>query len=92
MISPSATESRSTAPAIDKGDANIPKQAYYAARAIDERRQARAATDARAAASHLELSARYEALAADPSHELPARGLANFEPSDQLPNSWNPTD
>jgi len=47
------------------------KQAYYAARAIDERLQAQAATDPRAAAVHLEMSARYEALASDPGLELP---------------------
>ena len=70
----------------------MPRQAYYAARAIDERLQARSATDPRAAAVHLALSARYEALAADPNLELPANGLTNFEPSDQLPDSWNPTD
>ncbi len=61
----------------------MPKQAYYAARAIDERLQARAARNPRAAAVHAEMSARYEALASDPSLELP---------TDELPASWNPTD
>jgi hypothetical protein len=56
----------------------MPKQAYYAARAIAERRRGQSATDPRAAAVHAELSARYEALAAEPSFVLPA--------------SWNPTD
>lgn len=50
----------------------MPKQAYYAARAIAERRQSQAATDPRAAAVHAEMSARYEALASNPSLELPA--------------------
>ena len=49
----------------------MPDQAYYAARAIAERRQSQAATDARAAAVHAEMSARYQALASDPSIELP---------------------
>jgi hypothetical protein len=71
----------------------MPKQAYYAARAIDERLQAQSATDPRAAAVHLEMSARYEALAADPSLELPSNELDTLEPpSDELPASWNPTD
>ena len=74
------------------------KEAYYAARAIAERRQARTATDARAAAAHLELSARYEALASDPNRELPAERQAAIDPSaDTLPGSqpsiaWSPTD
>lgn len=53
------------------------KQAYYAARAIDERLQAQAAADPRAAAVHLEMSARYEALASDPSIELPRAVLTS---------------
>lgn len=65
----------------------MPKQAYYAARAIDERLQAQSATNPRAAAAHLELSARYEALAADPSVELPPKG----PPSAERPASSNPT-
>ncbi len=56
----------------------MPKQAYYAARAIAERRRAQSATDPRVATVHAELSARYEALAAEPSF--------------QLPKAWNPTD
>ena len=72
------------------------KQAYYAARAIDERLQAQTATNARAAAAHLELSARYEALASDPSLDLPA-DLQSSAPTDTLPGSessiaWSPTD
>ena len=59
------------------------KQDYYAARAIDERLQSQAATDPRAAATHLELSARYEALAADPSLELPSLELAALQPVPQ---------
>lgn len=66
----------------------MPKQAYYAARAIAERRQSQAATDARAAAVHAEMSARYEALASDPSLEMPAHELPTGE--DQA--VWNPTD
>ena len=61
----------------------MPKQAYYAARAIAERFWSKAATHSRAAAAHAEMSARYEALASDPSLELP---------SDEMPASWNPTD
>lgn len=71
----------------------MPKQAYYAARAIDERRQAQTAMDPRAAAAHLELSARYEALASDPSLELPTNELAMLKPpSDALPATLNPAD
>lgn len=72
---------------------------YYAARAIDERLQARAATDLRAAAAHLEMSARYEALSSGPSPELPrTQPLAMIgDLTDALPGSqpslvWNPTD
>lgn len=50
----------------------MPRQAYYAARAIDERRQSQSAADARTAAVHAELSAHYEALAANPNLEPPA--------------------
>ena len=46
-------------------------QAYYAARAIAERRLSQAASDPRAAAAHAELSARYDALACEPSLNLP---------------------
>ena len=45
---------------------------YFAARAMAERRMSEAAADPRAAAVHDELAARYEALAADPSFELPS--------------------
>ena len=74
----------------------MPKQAYYAARAIVERLQARTAVDARAAAAHLELSARYEALASDPSLDFPADRQPSA-PTDSLPGSessivWSPTD
>ena len=74
------------------------KQAYYAARAIDERFQAQTATDARAAAAHLELSARYDALASDPSLDLPVgRRLMIEDVTEGLPGSepsiaWSPTD
>ena len=76
----------------------MPKQAYYAARAIAERRQSQAATDARVAAAHAEMSARYEALASDPSLELPTDDLPNPKgPAHELPTGedravWNPTD
>jgi len=86
----------------------MPKQAYYAARAIAERRQSQAATDPRAAAVHAEMSARYEALASDPSLELPSDDPASPEPTapdladhDKPANDfvsaedqpvWNPTD
>jgi hypothetical protein len=81
----------------------MPKQAYYAARAIAERRQSQAATDPRAAAAHAELSARYEALAADPNLELatddsPSLELASHEaPTDAQPSPedqavWSPAD
>jgi len=63
----------------------VPNQAYYAARAIAERRQSQAATDARAAAVHAEMSARYEALASDPSIEL-STDLPSLElPAHELP-------
>ncbi len=71
----------------------MPKQAYYAARAIDERRQSQAAADPRAAAIHAELSARYEALASDPSLELPTFDPSGFDlPSAEAATVWNPTD
>ncbi|WP_309662147.1 hypothetical protein [Sphingomonas sp.] len=64
------------------------KQAYYAARAIDERLQAQTATNPSAAAAHLEMSARYEALASDPSLALPTAELATLDPpSDEVPES-----
>jgi hypothetical protein len=46
---------------------------YFAARALEERRVGEAATDPRAAAIHAEMEARYEALASDPTFELPMR-------------------
>jgi hypothetical protein len=46
---------------------------YFAARALEERRISEAATDPRAAAIHAEMEARYEALASDPTFELPMR-------------------
>ncbi|MEO6581506.1 MAG: hypothetical protein ABIN68_01710 [Sphingomicrobium sp.] len=76
----------------------MPKQAYYAARAIAERLQAQAATDARAAAAHMEMSARYQALAADPGLDPPtSRHPAGQGPRDVLlypqPSlAWTPTD
>lgn len=45
---------------------------YYAGRALVERRMMEAASDPRALASHAELAARYEALAAFPSLDLPS--------------------
>lgn len=50
---------------------------YYAKRAQVEHHMCEAATDPRAAAVHAELAARYEALAADPSLELPMRRAAS---------------
>ena len=81
----------------------MPKQAYYAARAIAERRQSQAATDPRTAAVHAEMSARYEALASDPSLELPADDRPSPDqsaaemPAQKLTSPedraiWNPTD
>lgn len=68
------------------------KQAYYAARAIAERRQAQAATDSRVATVHAELSARYEALSLDPSLEPPGDDLTVAEPRDsELAESEQPT-
>jgi hypothetical protein len=46
-------------------------QPYFAARALEERRMGEAATDPRAVAVHAEMEARYEALASDPTFELP---------------------
>ena len=69
----------------------MPKQAYYAARAIAERRQAQAATDPRVATVHAELSARYEALSSDPSLDLPVSELARTErPAPDDSTVWNP--
>lgn len=71
----------------------MPKQAYYAARAIAERRQAQAATDPRVATVHAELSARYEALSSDPSLDLPVSELTSAEPPDLEPSTvWNTSD
>ena len=53
----------------------LPTSEYYAGRAMAERRLSRAATDPRAGAAHGELAARYEALAADPSLDLPGADL-----------------
>jgi len=53
-----------------------PISTYYAERALEERRIMGVATDPRALASHAELAARYEALAVDPSLELPAQRSA----------------
>lgn len=55
--------------------------AYYADRARAEREAAEAATDARARAIHAELVARYEALAGNPSLELPPPSAANWSRS-----------
>lgn len=44
---------------------------YYAKRALEERRMTESATIPRSVAIHAELTARYEALASDPSFELP---------------------
>lgn len=52
-----------------------PATEYFAIRAIAERRRAEAAADPRAAAIHADLAARYEALASDPSLELPGAEL-----------------
>ena len=46
-------------------------QPYFASRALEERRMSEAATDPRAAIIHAEMEARYEALASDPTFELP---------------------
>ena len=46
---------------------------YYAERALEEQRMMNAALDPRAVTAHAELAARYEALAAYPSLDLPAR-------------------
>jgi hypothetical protein len=50
-----------------------PNDNYYAQRARNERRMMEAAADPRALASHAELTARYEALAAFPSLNRPSR-------------------
>lgn len=54
-----------------------PKTEYYAGRALVERRMMEAAVDPRAVASHAELAARYEALAAYPSLDLPTHRSAS---------------
>ena len=51
---------------------------YYADRALAEQRLMEAAADHRAAAAHAELAARYEALASDPSLELPVPEAATL--------------
>jgi hypothetical protein len=53
-----------------------PKSHYYAQRALNEHRMLEAASDPRAASAHAELAARYEALAAYPSLDLPTRRSA----------------
>lgn len=64
----------------------LAKSKYYAVRAIAEHRRVEAATDPRAAAVHGELAARYEALASDPSLELPGAELQDEEAlDDELP-------
>ena len=66
----------------------LPTSEYYAGRAMAERRLAQAAADPRAGAAHGELAARYEALAADPSLELPGADLADEELADgELPDN-----
>jgi len=57
----------------DRPNDNYPNDNYYARRARDERCRMAAAADPRALASHAELSARYEALAAFPSLNRPSR-------------------
>ena len=58
---------------------------YYAERAAAERRRSQAAIDPRAGAAHAELAARYEALASDPSLELPGMGSEDdLETEDEL--------
>ena len=51
----------------------MPTIQYYAGRALQERRMMEAAAHPRAAASHAELAARYEALASYPSLNLPTQ-------------------
>lgn len=68
------------------------KSAYFAERALAEHRRVVAATDPRAAAVHGELAARYEALASDPSLELPDAELPDGEsPEDERPMLRNAT-
>ena len=50
---------------------------YLLARAIAERRMGQSATDARAAAAHAELAARYEALAAEQAADRPEHSEAS---------------
>ena len=56
------------------------KQAYYAARAIDERLRSQSAKTPAAAAAHLEMSARYKALASYPNSEPPSLELRILKP------------
>ena len=51
---------------------------YYADRALAELRLMETAADPRAAAAHAELASRYEALASDPSLELPGPEAATL--------------
>ena len=46
---------------------------YFAERALEERRAMETALDPRSVSAHAELAARYEALAAYPSLDLPAQ-------------------
>ena len=50
---------------------------YYAQRALEERRMMEIAVDPRSVSAHAELAARYEALAAYPSLDLPAQRSAS---------------
>ena len=50
---------------------------YYAERALEERRMMEIAVDPRSVSAHAELAARYEALAAYPSLDLPAQRSAS---------------
>jgi hypothetical protein len=50
---------------------------YYSERALEERRMMEAAIDPRSVSAHAELAARYEALAAYPSLDMPAQRSAS---------------
>ena len=50
---------------------------YYAERALEEQRMMEAAIDPRSVSAHAELAARYEALAAYPSLDLPDQRSAS---------------